>query len=219
MSYIQIFNNDNEIPEFFYVFVNMNDIVTKNNIEVANGYMSASFSELSIRRPGFLEKFLYGNIDYLPFNPNPNIDIGVISMFSKNITNSYRVEYDCELFRKANYPLLPSRLSAIYAFADYESCKRVSAKYRWDLETVKRFRVEDIPLTRIVKVNMEIVSLARYAHRISMINQETDDQIWRAYWSGNSEFSLELPAMDGRKVYPSGTIWEYLIEGSLCLDV
>jgi hypothetical protein len=127
------------------------------------------------------------------------------------------VEYDAEQTRLRCNPILPSRLSAIYAFGDYESCKQVSVKYPgWSLAEVERFRLLPHLSNRVVRVNMEIVSLARVAYRSASWTAAQIEGFWRSYWSGGGSISVELP-VDGVHFErcDSGEIWEYLIEGAL----
>ena len=100
-----------------------------------------------------------------------------LSMITWWAINDYMVEYDAELCRKYHYPQYPSRLSAIFAFGDYETCKEVDRKYDWDLSTVKKFRLNIDNLTRVIKVNMEIVSLMRTAYIRGFFDDETKDDI------------------------------------------
>lgn len=93
-----------------------------------------------------------------------------------------------------------------------EACELVSRKYGWPLEPVREFRLKEWPLTRIAKVNMEHVSLARHAYKVFMLNDI--DRLWGGCWSGFDNIILELPSAGfERKTYDSGIIWEYLIEG------
>jgi hypothetical protein len=63
---------------------------------------------------------------------------------------------------------------------------------------------------------MEIVSIMRYATRVSMLTREEVSKMWRHYWSGGGAVKMELPGANfQREVIDSGEIWEYLIEGRL----
>jgi len=107
-------------------------------------------------------------------------------------------------------------LSAIYAFGDIETCREVNKKYGWDLSEVKKFHIVDNPLTRVIKVNMEIISLAKHAYKVSSMQHK--DQLWRSYWSGCGAIEMELPEPNAeRQILNSGVIWEYLIEGAVKL--
>ncbi len=140
-----------------------------------------------------------------------------MSMFNNHITSEYRTEYNCEHFRKLYFPKYPSRLSSCYAFGDYETCKIVSEKYRWNLNSVKKFRLIPHEHNRVAKVNMEIVSLERYANTISSLDAETQQQIWASYWNGIGNIKMELPTINGSQDFESEIIWEYLVEGILQL--
>lgn len=211
---MHLLNSKDILPRDFYIFVNMQNVITKHNLEKTNSISSGAFGQISFGDE-FLFRYLEGTVDYLPFVPNENCSINTVSMFNNSITSEYRTEYNCELYRKFNHPRYPSRLSACYAFGNYDTCVEVSKKYNWPLTTVRKFKLLENPYNRIVKVNMEIVSLERTANRISMTSQETQNSIWSSYWDGSGNIKLELPTVQGRKEYSSGVIWEYLIEGRL----
>jgi hypothetical protein len=213
-------NTQEDLPECFYVFVDMNNMITNHNLHFTKSLLSSIIDGLSI--PEILNGYLNGTIDYLPFIPNPNMTTHPMSMFQNNITSDYRTEYNCEIFRKYYFPLFPSRLSAIYAFGDYESCKKAMEMYHnhssydyWNLNSIRKFKLKENPFNRIVKVNMELVSWERAANRISSLDHNTEEQIWLAYWNGESNGSFELPTIHGRKKFEVDTLWEYLIEGIL----
>jgi hypothetical protein len=64
---------------------------------------------------------------------------------------------------------------------------------------------------------MEIVSWERTANRISSLDHNTEEQIWLAYWNGESDGTFELPTIHGRERFEIDTLWEYLIEGIIKL--
>lgn len=208
--------NNNEVPEKFYIFVNQLSPITYNNYNVTKTFVSAAYSQCSME-DGFFKKYIRGDVNYLPFVPSQNADLKVISPFYLTAINEYVVEYNAELKRKSDYLLHPSRLSATFAFGDFDTCKIVAEKYCWPLDQVKEFRLYPIDsLTRVIKVNMEIISLVRHANKISSLDPTTNDLIYDSYWSGKGEIGIELPkAQGGMEVIQSGVIWEYLIEGSL----
>jgi hypothetical protein len=206
-----LINVETDIPEEFYVFVNFALPMAANNYSVG-AYTSAACSTWANEET--LAKYLDGSLNYLPFTLCER-DAIAISPYCMSAINDYRIEYDAEVYRKNNFPLYPSRLSATYAFGGMEACKEVSRKYGWDISTVRRFRLLDTPLNRVAKVNMEHVSLARHAYKVSSI-QNVDD-IWRSYWTGEGNIRMELPDGENftRKTRDSGVIWEYLVEGCL----
>ncbi len=217
MSTTGIINCNETLPEVFYIFTDRENFLTMHNLKIGKCIFSAAFSQLSLKDSGFIKAYLKGELDYLPFIPNPVMDGRMFSMFNNSVTSQYRVEYNCELYRRYNNPTFPSRLSACYAFGDYESCESVNKIYGWDIGSVNRFRLEPSLFNRVAKVNMEIVSLMRYAERCSMSDPQTLNNIWGHYWNGGGNMELELPTVDGREVFKTGVIWEYLVEGKLVL--
>jgi len=205
-------NTNEDCPSEFYIFVNTNNPITFNNVETIGSICSSGITAASMNEE-MLTKYINGDLDYLPFLPNPNMS-PAISMYQASVINNYRAEYNAELTRKQHFKTYPSRLSAIYAFADYGTCQEVSRKYGWNLNTVRKFTLQDIPLTRIAKVNMEVVSLVRHAYSVSTFG--SDDEVWQHYWSGGENLEFELPGRDFQpQRHQSGVIWEYLIEGAL----
>jgi hypothetical protein len=209
MSTTKLLNKDELIPDVFYIFVNQLKFITAHNFQKTGKFSSAAFSSLSDEN--FLQKFMQGSVRYLPYEPC-KMDQLAISPFFLSAINDYRIEYDAEVFREKHAKLLPSRLSALYAFGDYESCQLVNQKYEWDLSTVRKFRLLPNPLNRVAKVNMEHVSLARYAYRATPM--EHTDELWLSYWSGEAKCGARVPVPNYKiNTIESGTIWEYLIEG------
>ena len=183
-----------------------------HNFNLIGQFSSGAFSSASLGDE-YLQKYLKGEFRYLPYEP-AQIDAIILSPYFMTAINDYRIEYDAEIYREKHYPLYPSRFSAIYAFGDYEACVSINEKYGWPLTEVKKFKLLDHPLNRVVKVNMEHVSLARHAYKVSML--EDVDGLWAGYWSAFDNLVLELPASGHqRKTYESGVIWEYLIEGAV----
>ena len=213
--------NDASIPEAFWIFVNLSAPITAHNMSVAKTLFSGACPAWD--NPEFVQEYLRGTADYLPFAPAKQSP-GFISVFSHNLVNDYVVEYDAELTRKQDFPLMPSRLSAVYAFGDPETCQQVHSKYGW-AEPVLRFRLKEHALNRVARVNMEIVSLARKAYRVGMLEPQDKHALWRSYWDGTGNVKMELPdarwldnrVLWERKTYESGVLWEYLIEGQLVL--
>lgn len=213
-----LLNSESQIPDTFYIFINKYNPITVHNLKLTRQFTSASVSNCAIDK-GFLEKYIHGTVNYLPYEPR-NRELGIVSPYCVTAISDYSVEYDAEYYRLTYFPLFPSRLSAIFAFGDYKSCQLVHQKYHWDLSTVKKFKlINTPPLTRVVKVNMEIVSLSRFAYRISSLDHETRELILKNYWSGSGNITIELPGVNfERKVYNSGEIYEYLIEGIVKLE-
>lgn len=133
--------------------------------------------------------------------------------------NSYRVEWDVEQTWREHFPLKPSRLSAIFAFGDEQTCVKVNRKYGWPLASVRRFRLKDAEGTaRVAKVNTEVVSLMRSAYPLAAWSTADLDKIWGHYWHGNGDLSVEVPDIRQGQAWrriESGVTWEWLIEGQV----
>jgi len=208
----KLINIDEEVPAEFLIFVSQLNPTTYHNFNLIGQFSSGAFSSASLGNE-YLQKYLKGQFRFLPYEPAP-MDAVMLSPYFMTAINDYRIEYDAEVYREKHCPLYPSRLSAIYAFGDYETCVSVNKKYGWLLTDVHRFKLLDHPLNRVAKVNMEHVSLARHAYKVSMLQDV--DRLWAGYWSGFDNLVLELPAPGyQRKNYESGVIWEYLIEGAV----
>jgi hypothetical protein len=221
------------IPETFFIFISRAKFWARHNIDMAGAIVSAAFDAAtgampvgSIRNwfasaPGIdqetlRKRYIDGTLDYLPFEWNPNY-LGSSNPLMMAMTDAYRVEYDAEIARRLFTRTAPSRLSAIYAFADRSDCERASKEWGWDLESVREFRLDPHTLNRAIRVNMEIVSLMRGAYEQGgMWGRDDLERIWRSYWGGADKIAIEM-ALDGRNFqgFESSCIWEWLIEGKL----
>ena len=213
----KLMNINEEIPTEFYVFVNLFNPITKHNFEFTKGFTSGAIGEVAASSH-LREKYINGNLDYIPFIPSKSTDIHGVSMYSMNALSSYRIEYNCEQYRRSKEfsKVFPSRMSCLYAFGDYDSCKAVSDKYGWDIDSVKKFKLIPTPLNKVVKVNMEVISLFRGMESISIWDTSEQEVIWEHYWSGKANLKADShPMVQGPQPENSGVIWEYLIEGRI----
>jgi hypothetical protein len=203
-----------ELPETFHVFVNESIPAVAHNISVTRRISSAAAGGWT--DPDFVEHYAKGEVDWLPFVPNPDMTPW-LSFYGASLISNYGVEYGAETVRRRSFPEAPSRLSAVYAFGDRESATQATNRYGWPPGRVREFRLVPLPLTRIARCNMEIVSLARYARAISSQDGDTETALWTAYWSGEGDIAMELPGvpLGTREVRNSGVVWEYLIDGAL----
>lgn len=179
-------------------------------------YASAAWT-MACADAEFRERYVDGRLDYLMFGLNEAFDVGPLSVYTHGLIANYLVEYNAELARRRVNPKLPSRLSAIYAFGrkkDAVRAARRAGRPEWE---VHAFALADAPLTRVARVNMNIVSLMRLGTRVGTWEAATLDAIWRHYWNGGGELEIELPSgPDFEYVkHDSGVCWEFLIEGGL----
>lgn len=190
-----------------------------NNLRVSGAITSSGI--VATTEPEFRDAYVRGTANYAPFVPNDRLSSGFVSLFTMHVTSQYGVEYDAEYLRHREFPTLPSRLSAVYAFGHEDDCQKAHELYQWDLSTLRRFRLVQHPLTRVHRANMEIVSLMRSVYPKASWSRDERDSIWRHYWTGGGAMDVEIPVVkEGaftRQRITSGEIWEYLIEGQLQL--
>lgn len=216
---MQLINVDEVCPTEFYIFISQSNLITKHNLEVSGSLSSGAFC--SFLDTEFKEKYISGKAKYLPYIIDSSMDMRCINPFCLSTINNYRVEFDAEKFREINLPTYPSRLSAIFAFGDIDSCYHVMEKYKddnWDINTIKKFKLVGNQLNRVAKVNMEHVSLARLAYKNGMMSEGEKNKLWNGYWSSVGNISMEIPtSITTREVFETGIIWEYLIDGTVKL--
>lgn len=158
-----------------------------------------------------------GRVDPFPFVPNPS-QFSFMSPFTVSAINDYRIEWDAEQARRLHFPKHPSRLSAVFAFEDEATCREVSRRYGWPLDTVRRFRINEDLAHRAVRVNMQVVSLMRTVYPLAMWDAAALDGIWRHYWGSGENLDIEVPILHHGQAWEkisSGAIWEWLIDGQL----
>lgn len=206
--------------EIFWVFTDTSNVACWHNLRFTKSISSSGFTAAA-SDPAFRDAYVRGTANYAPYVPNNGRSSSFVSLFTIHATSQYEAEYDAEYLRYHEFPTLPSRLSAVYAFGREEDCRKAHDLYHWDLGTLRRFRLIRDPLNRVHRANMEIVSLMRSFYPRASWSREERDNIWRHYWSGGGSLRVEIPVIrddtPSRQWFESGEIWEYLIEGRLKL--
>lgn len=212
-----LLNARKDIPESFYIFVDIDNPVTARALRSTKTFSSSAYTMCKYSK-SFLEKYIKGKVRYLPYKKCSQ-DMNTFSPYYMAIINEFSIEYDAERVREKFYPLYPSRLSAVYAFGDYDTCVKVSKKHNWDLGSVRRFKLIRDKLTRVIKANMEIVSVTRTMNIQSTSDEETKELLWKNYWMGSSYIPIN-PYLANYSIgnLKVDDIFEYLIEGSLVLE-
>lgn len=226
---IKTLNTNEYVPDYLYIFPSRNADKLSNQIESHNTNLrqgtlvSAGFANV-ISSDTQREKFLVGDLTYIPFIPGKPTSIGSISPFLSRITERYTLEYNLEAYRVLNHKTFPSRFSGIYAFGDYETCLSLAKNKNWDISTVKRYRLKDLgPLNKYIKVikaNFKIIGALEHYGTTTMTEQ-TMEAIAN-YWAGVGETTIgELEIDKDIKLSEKkcGVRWEYLIEGVLEEDL
>ena len=62
-----------EYPEPFYIFVKQASVVTWNNFNITGQFCSAAFAAAS--DPAKVNDYQNGTLDFLPFVPNPTVEV------------------------------------------------------------------------------------------------------------------------------------------------
>lgn len=194
------------IPPRAYVFVSQWQFLALHNFELI-GEISSS-AVFAWADPRLATLYVTGGLEYLyDTADNPN-RLPTLSPFA--IEHAFDpLERELETVRFDEFPLAPSRLSALYAFPDAASCQRAAELHGWPLDEVREVGVWGHPLVRIHRGNMNLVSLMRGFYESGHLpaDQERRD-IFRAYWRGSEE--LPLQPTDAWLATP---LWELLVEG------
>lgn len=166
-----------ELKEFF-VWVDPNDWMVKNNIGLVGGLSHAPPSPENSAP------------EHLLFVHNPNHRQGFVSRFHVGVIKSYSVEYDLERFRYEHFRHYPSRLHAMYLFEDRQEAQRYRETHMSHVSNriLKRCVTEGPYLYSLHDLNW--IDFLRIGHSIDADNLNF---IWRAYWSSErvSEHRLE----------------------------
>lgn len=220
---MKLLNIDEELPEYFYIFVgqgrNSSCEVNYHNYKLSRRIISSGISSI-MTSPQYINDFINGDIVYAPFVPNKTT-LHVPSSHQLSVINLYGVEYILEYYRYHIHKEYPSRFSCVYAFGDYESCEKASKLYHWDLSNVRKFKLVKLGndldnCIKVVKCNMEIVTLM-WRSDMAFFSQDERDKISAAYWGGNGQVATESQNI-GDGLYTqtvSDVLYEYLIEGVL----
>ncbi len=215
---IKLINVDEDAPKEFYIFLdfypNIYDDINKHNYSLTKKMVSTAFQHFLESKENLIN-YEKGEVNYLPLTSVDRTNICPPSAFILKTINNYNLEYNLEWFRRNYFKKYPSRFSSLFAFGDYESCKKAAQIHNWTLSSVKKYRIyedlgEYMKYVRIGKFNMEIVSLLR-GIPASSFSREDQDVLYKKYWEGEETAIVKF----GEKEFASGTIYEYLIEGIL----
>ncbi len=212
----KLMNCEAEYPQEFFLFSNRLSIATQRARRDSKRVSSGAFSSLG--DPELAAKYDAGTLKYLPYVRAANDKINNSPYFLAP-TNDYRIEHDCELVRAHRYPQYPSRFSAVFTFGDYETCQEVHGKYRrsWPMESVKKCRLIENPRNRVVRVNIEYLTVARQIYKLPGVQVADIARFWDEYWSGNRRISFDFVTNPAHPThhFEAGCFWNYIIEGEM----
>ncbi len=188
-----VLNTGEQAPESFFIFVKADNFLAQRNLEFGmytSSAINGCMADETARQP-----WVTGRADFLPRGGWP-----AISPFAATSgEGTSRLGVQLERFRQANFRFLPSRLSAVFAFGDMASCLRAAFTHGWDLTTVREFQLQPLPINRVARVNMEMITHARYMEAAG--TSIADDRICLHYWSGSGNFEYSRSATEGRVIH------------------
>ncbi len=218
-------NTGESLPDQFYVFLGRGsewpwNAITRHNFDLSRGRLVSNGMAMALTTSGdYRNKFLQGDVDYLPFIPNPSHDSLSVSPFERLIANRYGLEYSLEIARKAYFKRYPSRFSCLYAFGCMEDCEKRADGHKWDLSSVQGFRLNlSEPLagvTKVVKANTNYIGFLEYSD-YPTFSPHDQDVLFRQYWECKNDYKIREMKLDGgTSIHRCDTLYEYLIEGVL----
>ncbi|MBU3979178.1 hypothetical protein KJ980_03390 [Patescibacteria group bacterium] len=175
----------------FYIWIDINNPVIFNNFNVGSLNSASVFPEN----------------DNLSFLPNPRAG-GFVSLFHANLIWKYRTEYNLELSRGYYYKIYPSRLEAIYLLPSYQEAVKYKQKHQE--------HIKDRLLKKVFSVDDYIYSThdtgwIDFCHRIGMMDQETQNNVYKSYWQGIRVCDCQLQSQG--KPWTSDPVIEILFLG------
>ncbi|EBZ5775257.1 hypothetical protein EC412_23955 [Salmonella enterica subsp. enterica serovar Redlands] len=211
-------NTEEIVPDIFYIFVNKANNSARQQYETSGVFYSTGYASIFYPDRRFFNAYSEGTLDFIDSANNPHL-VPQISPFCSGVTGTahYPLEHAFEVYRREHYRYFPSRLSAVYAFGDINTCENVEALYHWNIKEVRQFELllniegqiisEQFPSQRITKHNMEIISFLRGN---GGVNYPHLNDAMEMYWSGCGE--IELPDIEGN-IRHIDVIHEYLVDG------
>jgi hypothetical protein len=203
-------------PSRYWVSTDLSSLFTAMNLTITGSIFSSGLS-FAAENPALLAKYLDGSLNYVPFVHNQASDISAPSAYQLTTTRNYRVELLLEDARRQVNPLLPSRLSAVFAVETKSEAIKLAKASSRPVGEVFEFELVPGELNRVARANFHIVGLLRDVLDQASWSVAHLLEIGRAYWNGDGEIAVDIPsptAID-RRQKTCRVAWEYLIEGRL----
>jgi hypothetical protein len=204
-------------PTRYWIATDLDNLTTANNLRTTGCLFSMAANSFDLHPENTL-KYLTGTFDYLPYIRNPTQEAMGFAPFAATVTRDYTVEVILETVRQKLDPLLPSRLSAVFAFSEKKLASRAAKSAERNLDWVYEFDLIDDPDTRVARANFQIVTLLRLALNAASWAPDQLEAIAEHYWRQRRDYALEVPSAwrpGSTRPIEVGTTWEYLIEGRL----
>lgn len=163
----------------FFVWINPNYVITRNNIAFEGGFAGGPSRE--------------GDDvpDNLMFVANPSaVQIG-FTPFHLNVIQNYQVEYNLELLRHEEFAEFPSRLYALFLFDDRAEAEKYAESH--PNQTENRLLKRGLSVGRY-KLSAHDGAWVDFLRLPRLLDTETFTSCARAYWSGERADAVELSA-------------------------
>lgn len=144
-------------PDKLFIFVSQTALMSRYNFELVGRIDSAAASAWD--DPTVMALYRQGRLEYGVKLNNPKV-LSRMSPFMTNYNND-PLEIELEAVRFATFSHLPSRLSALYGFAEREECERASELYGWDMTEMRTVRVLQDERVRAHRANMNLITILR----------------------------------------------------------
>jgi hypothetical protein len=164
----------------FFVWVDPRDAIVRNNVGMVGALHQAAPKTEDLAP------------EHLMFVFNPGHKQGFISRFHLGVINHYRIEYDLERYRFAEFQHLPSRLHALFLFASAQD----AIKYRETHPEHVRSRILKRGIAEGACIcsshDSAWIDFLRLGHSL---DADTFSSCARAYWRGLRADQCELKSM------------------------
>ncbi len=147
------------------------------------------------------------NNDYLMFIPNPNFN-NLISPFQIRLLNSYRVEYNLELYRRQYLSNYPSRLAAVFLFETETEANKYRDRH---FEHVGKRVLREVKTVNSFHYSKHDSSWIDFLRLDGTQETETIHNCSKCYWEGIAVKGCELEHF--RSKWTEEPIFEILYYG------
>ena len=167
-------------PKEFFVWVDPNDWMVRHNVGMIGGLGHAP-PPPEAEAP-----------EHLLFVHNPNHKQGMVSRFHVGVMKSYAVEYEIERFRYQLFREYPSRLHAMYLFETRQEAERYRETHMDHVSNrILKRGVTDGPYV----YSLHDLNWIDFLRLTTMIDVDSLNTIWRAYWQGQRVRDHRLQSM------------------------
>lgn len=188
-----LFNSTDSVE--FWVWINPQNWLVKHQINFTGGFTSGGL--------------LNSGKSNLMFIPNPNFRSD-ITPFQFGIMREYMAEYNLEIGRELYFAGYPSRLNAIYLFTSEAEAQKYKKRHMEHVGDRILKKCHSVAPCVYSVHDSSWVDFLRLTHSV---DQESIDDIGKAYWSGARVEDCKLMSMG--QVWSQEAIFEVLFLGRI----